>query len=125
MKAFPANATCIQNKIPRLRRRTPADLRHTTIKSKKPPWNRPPLNAKESRRRSVKLRGHGERGGWRWLEGGKEESVECRRTKAAEEAEGRQGFQLDGANSDPEFILSISARWSGKELASSARRSLY
>lgn len=25
-------------------------------------------------------------------------------------------FQLDGANSDPEFILSISARWSGKEL---------
>lgn len=31
---------------------------------------------------------------------------------------GREGvdFQLDGANSDPEFILSISARWSGKEL---------
>lgn len=28
-----------------------------------------------------------------------------------------EGFQLDGANSDPEFILSISARWSGKELS--------
>nr|KAF7437843.1 hypothetical protein H0235_000234 [Vespula pensylvanica] len=28
-----------------------------------------------------------------------------------------RAFQLDGANSDPEFILSISARWSGKELA--------
>jgi hypothetical protein len=27
-----------------------------------------------------------------------------------------EGFQLDGANSDPEFILSISAWWSGKEL---------
>lgn len=38
---------------------------------------------------------------------------------------GGAGFQLDGANSDPEFILSISARWSGKELGSSARRSLY
>lgn len=34
------------------------------------------------------------------------------------EEERREGevFQLDGANSDPEFILSISARWSGKEL---------
>lgn len=37
------------------------------------------------------------------------------------EEEAEEGFQLDGANSDPEFILSISARWSGKELASSAR----
>jgi len=31
-----------------------------------------------------------------------------------------EDFQLDGANSDPEFILSISARWSGKELGAAA-----
>lgn len=33
-----------------------------------------------------------------------------------EERREGEGFQLDGANSDPEFIVSISARWSGKEL---------
>lgn len=38
------------------------------------------------------------------------------RGKVEEARREGQGFQLDGANSDPEFILSISARWSGKEL---------
>lgn len=42
---------------------------------------------------------------------------------AAAAAEGRRecrSFRLGGANSEPEFILSISAWWSGKELGSSS-----
>ncbi|KAL2749860.1 hypothetical protein V1477_001931 [Vespula maculifrons] len=55
-----------------------------------------------------------------------EEEEEEEEVVEKEEEMGRAGggrgraFQLDGANSDPEFILSISARWSGKELGSSA-----
>lgn len=72
---------------------------------------------KKSHRRSSKTRcGRGRGGGSRGRKRG------CRRRGRRRR---RQGFQLDGANSDPEFILSISARWSGKELASSARRPLY
>lgn len=74
----------------------------------------------------MRRRGEGSRS----REGGKEMARRrwWRATVGEERRGGKgEGFQLDGANSDPEFILSISARWSGKELgaALSARRSLY
>lgn len=53
------------------------------------------------------------------VEGGKEMApvmVARGRRRGREERREGEVFQLDGANSDPEFILSISARWSGKEL---------
>lgn len=50
------------------------------------------------------------------VEGGKEMAPLMVARGVEEERREGEVFQLDGANSDPEFILSISARWSGKEL---------
>lgn len=50
------------------------------------------------------------------VEGGKEMAPMMVARGVEEERREGEVFQLDGANSDPEFILSISARWSGKEL---------
>lgn len=50
------------------------------------------------------------------VEGGKEMAPVMVAQGVEEERREGEVFQLDGANSDPEFILSISARWSGKEL---------
>lgn len=67
----------------------------------------------------------GERGDVDNGEGGgvEEENSERGRTESNRCERGRL-FQLVEANSDSEFILSISARWSGKEFGS-VRRSLY
>lgn len=56
---------CIQNKIPRLGGRVPQRERTCATRqlNRKNPLTPHPFNAKESRRRLVKLRGHGERGG--------------------------------------------------------------